>query len=109
MHTPIALEMEQEREARPSRIHLPYRDVHKFLHDESNASKIPKMLQKFRYKKQPKYYGTQVMYEGSKPMWYAQVYIFTPKPLRGIFEVEKIYVAIAPRRTFYVEIRDAVH
>jgi hypothetical protein len=67
-----------------------------------------KMLQEFGYKKQLKYHGTQVMYEGSEPVWYVQVYILTPKPLRGIFEVEKIHAAIAPRRTFYAGILDAV-
>jgi hypothetical protein len=101
--------MEQEREARPSRIHLSYRDVRKFLHDGSNADKIPKMLQEFRYEKQPKYYGTHVMSKGSEPVWHVQVYIFTPKLLRGIFKVEKIHAAIAPRRTFYARIRDAAH
>jgi hypothetical protein len=44
VHTPIALEMEQEGEASSSRIYLPYRDVHKFQHDGSNAGKIPMML-----------------------------------------------------------------
>jgi hypothetical protein len=39
-----------------------------------------KMLQELGYKKQPKYYGTQVMYEGSESVWHVQVYIFTPKP-----------------------------
>jgi hypothetical protein len=113
VHTPIALEMEQEGEASPSRIRLSYRDVRKFQHDGSNAGKIPKMLwkmlQELGYEKQPKYYGTQVMFEGSKPMWHVQIYIFTPKPLKGIFEVDKIHAAIAPRRTFYVGICDATH
>jgi hypothetical protein len=66
-----------------------------------------KILQELGYKKQPKYYGTQVTYEGSESMWHVQVYIFTPKPLRGVFEVKKIHVAIAPRRNFYATIRDA--
>jgi hypothetical protein len=74
MHTPIALEMEQEGEASSSRINLPYRDVHKFQHDGSNAGKIPKMLwkmlQELRYEKQLKYYGTQIMYEGFKSVWH---------------------------------------
>jgi hypothetical protein len=86
VHTPIALEMEQEGEASPSRIRLSYRDVRKFQHDGSNAGKIPKMLwkmlQELGYEKQPKYYGTQVMFEGSKPMWHVQIYIFTPSPSR---------------------------
>jgi hypothetical protein len=77
--------MEQEGEASSSRIHLPYRDVRKFYHDGSNACKIPKMLwkmlQELGYKKQPKYYGTQVTDEGSEAVWHVQVYIFTPKPL----------------------------
>jgi hypothetical protein len=30
-----------------------------------------------------------------------------PKPFQGIFEVEKIHAAIAPRHTFYAGIRDA--
>jgi hypothetical protein len=72
VHTPIALEMQQEIEARLSRIRLMYQDVRKFQHDRSNASKISKvlwkMLQKLGYEKQSKYYGTQVTYDGSKPM-----------------------------------------
>jgi hypothetical protein len=40
-------------------------------------------------------------------VWHIQVYIFTPKPLQGVFKVEKIYAAIAPRRNFYARIRDA--
>jgi hypothetical protein len=67
-----------------------------------------KMLQELGYEKQPKYYRTQLTYEGSEPMWHVQVYIFTAKPLRGVFEVEKIHAAIAPRRTFYAGICDAV-
>jgi hypothetical protein len=35
------------------------------------------------------YFGTQVTYEGSEPVWHIQVYISTPKPLRGVYEVEK--------------------
>jgi hypothetical protein len=66
-----------------------------------------KMRQELGYKKQAKYCGTQMMYEGSEPMWHAQVYIFTPKPLRGIFEVEKIQATITPRCTFYARIHDA--
>jgi hypothetical protein len=38
------------------------------------------MLQELGYEKQPKYYGTQVTYEGSEPVWHAQVYIFTLSP-----------------------------
>jgi hypothetical protein len=98
-------------EASSSRSQLPYRDVRKYQHDGSNAGKISKMLwkilQELGYEKQPRYYGTQVTYEGSEPVWHVQVYIFTPKPFRGIFEVEKIHVAIAPRCTFYARIRDA--
>jgi hypothetical protein len=65
-----------------------------------------KMLQELGYKKQSKYYRTQVTYEGSEPIWHVQVYIFTPKPLRGVFEVEKIHATIALRRNFYAKIRD---
>jgi hypothetical protein len=32
-----------------------------------------------------------------------------PKPLQGVFEVEKIHAAIAPRRNFYAGIHDAAH
>jgi hypothetical protein len=113
VHTPIAPEMEQEGEASSSRIHLPYQDVHMFQHDESNTGKIPKMLwkmlQELGYKKQPKYYGTQVTYEGSESVWHVQVYIFTPKPLRGVFEVQNIHAAVAPRHNFYAGICDAAH
>jgi hypothetical protein len=98
-------------EASSSRTRLPYIDVRKFQHDRSNAGKISKMLwkilQELGYEKQPRYYGTQVTYEGSEPVRHVQVYIFTPKPFRGIFEVEKIHAAIAPKRTFYAEIQDA--
>jgi hypothetical protein len=48
-----------------------------------------------------------VTYEGSERIWHVQVYIFTPKPLRGVFEVEKIHAAIAPRHTFNAGICDA--
>jgi hypothetical protein len=99
-------------EASSSRTRLPYIDVRKFQHDGSIAGKISKMLwkilQELGYEKQLRYYGTQVTYEGSEPMWHVEVYIFTPKPFRGIFEVEKIHAAIAPRRIFYAGIRDAV-
>jgi hypothetical protein len=67
------------------------------------------MLQELSYEKQLKHYGTQVMYEGFKPVWHVQVYIFTPKPHKRIFEVEKIHAAIAPRCTFYSRICDAAH
>jgi hypothetical protein len=97
--------------ASSSRTRLPYRDVHKFQHDGSNAGKISKMLwkilQELEYEKQPRYYGTQVTYDGSEPVWHVQVYIFAPKPFRGIFEVKKIHAANTPRRTFYAGIRDA--
>jgi hypothetical protein len=39
-----------------------------------------KMLQELGYKKQPKYYGTQVMYVGSESVCHVQVFIFTPSP-----------------------------
>jgi hypothetical protein len=67
------------------------------------------MLQKLGYKKQPEYFGTQVTYEGSEPVWHVQVYIFTPKPLRGVYEVEKIHAVIASRRSFHAGICDATH
>jgi hypothetical protein len=57
-----------------------------------------KMLQELGYEKQPKYYGTQLTYEGSEPVWLVQVYIFTPKSIRGVFEVKKIDAAITPRQ-----------
>jgi hypothetical protein len=66
-----------------------------------------KMLQELGYEKQSKYYGTQVTYEGSESVWHVEVYIFTTKPLRGVFEVKKIYAAIGPRRNFYTGICDA--
>jgi hypothetical protein len=68
-----------------------------------------KMLQELGYEKQPKYYGTQVTYEGSELVWHIQVYIFTPMPLRGVFEVERIHATIAPRSNFYVGICDVAH
>jgi hypothetical protein len=63
-----------------------------------------KMLQELGYEKSLKYYGTHVTYEDSKSVWHAQVYIFIPKPLRGVFDVENIQAAIAPRRNFYAGI-----
>jgi hypothetical protein len=100
----------EQGEASSSRICLLYRDDRKFQHGGSNATKIPKilwkMLQELGYEKQPKYYGTQVTYEGSEPVWHIQVYIFTPKPLQGVFEVEKIHAAIALRHNLYTGIRD---
>jgi hypothetical protein len=78
--------MESEGESRPSRIHLPYWDVRKFHNDGLEAGKFPKMLwkmlQELGYEKQPEYFGTQVTYEGSEPIWHVHVYIFSPKPLR---------------------------
>jgi hypothetical protein len=65
------------------------------------------MLQELGYKKHLEYFGTQVTYEGSKPVRHVQVYIFSPKPLRGVYEVEKIHVAIAPRCSFNTGICDA--
>jgi hypothetical protein len=41
---------------------------------------LEKMLQELGFEKQPKYYGTQVTYEGSEPIWHVQDYIFTPSP-----------------------------
>jgi hypothetical protein len=66
-----------------------------------------KKLQELGYEKQPEYFGTQVTYEGSEPVWHIQVYIFSPKPLRGVYEVEKIHAAIASRRSFHTGIHDA--
>jgi hypothetical protein len=66
-----------------------------------------KMLQGLGYEKQPEYFGTQITYEGFEPVWHVQVYIFSPKPLRGVYEVEKIHAAIASRRSFHVGICDA--
>jgi hypothetical protein len=65
------------------------------------------MLQELGYEKQPKYYGTQVTYEGSESVWHVELYITTPKPLQGVFEVKKIHAAIAPRCNFYTGIHDA--
>jgi hypothetical protein len=102
--------MESEGESRSSRIHLPYQDVCKFRNDGLEAGKFPKMLskmlQELGYEKQPEYFGTQVTYEGSEPIWHVQVYIYTPKPLRGVYEVEKIHAAIASRRSFNAGICD---
>jgi hypothetical protein len=75
------------------------------------AGKIPKMLWKMLqvlgYEKQPEHFVTRITYEGSEPAWHAQVYMFTPKPFRGVYEVEKIHVAIASRRSFPAGICDA--
>jgi hypothetical protein len=65
-----------------------------------------KMLQELGYEKQPEYFGTRVTYEGSEPVWHVQVYIFTPKPLRGVYEVEEIHAAIASRHSFHAGILD---
>jgi hypothetical protein len=85
-HVIANITVESEGESRPSRICLPYWDVHKFCNDGLEARKIPKMLwkmlQELGYEKQPEYFATQVTYEGSEPVWHVQVYIFTPKPLR---------------------------
>jgi hypothetical protein len=40
----LNIAMESEGESRPSRIHLPYWDIHKFHNDGLEARKIPKML-----------------------------------------------------------------
>jgi hypothetical protein len=39
-----------------------------------------KMLQELDYEKKPKYFGTQVTYEGSESVWHVKVHIFTPSP-----------------------------
>jgi hypothetical protein len=110
-HVIVNIVMESEGESRLSRIRLPYQDVRKFYNDRLEAGKFPKMLwkmlQELGYEKQPEYFGTQVTYEGSESVWHVQVYIFSPKPLRGVYEVEKIHAAIASRRSFHAGIRDA--
>jgi hypothetical protein len=108
---PIAnIAVESEGESMLSRIYLPYQDVHKFCNDGLEAGKIPKMLwkmlQELGYEKQLEYFGTQVTYESSEPIWHVQVYIFTPKPLRGVYEVEKIHTTIASRHSFNAGICD---
>jgi hypothetical protein len=112
-HAMANIAMESEGESRLSRIRLPYQDVCKFCNDGLEARKFPKMLwkmlQELGYEKQPEYFGTQVTYEGSEPVWHVQVYIFSPKPLIGVYEVEKIHAAIASRRSFHVGIHDAAH
>jgi hypothetical protein len=45
-HVIANITMESEGESRPSRIRLPYRDVHKFRNDGLEAGKFPKMLWK---------------------------------------------------------------
>jgi hypothetical protein len=65
------------------------------------------MLHELGYEKQPKYFDTQITYEGSEPIWHVQVCIFTPKPLRGVYEVEKIHAAIASKSSFNAGICDA--
>jgi hypothetical protein len=65
------------------------------------------MLQELGYEKQQNYYRTQVTYEGPESVWHVQLYIFIPKPLRGVFEVDKIRATITPRRNFYAGIHDA--
>jgi hypothetical protein len=110
-HAMVNIAMESEGESRSLRIRLSYWDVHKFRNDGLEAGKFPKMLwkilQELGYEKQPEYFGTQVTYEGSEPVWHVQVYIFNPKPQRGVYEVEKIHVAIASRRSFHARICDA--
>jgi hypothetical protein len=71
-HAIANIVVESEGESRLSRIHLPYRDVHKLHNDALEAEKIPKMLwkmlQELGYEKQLEYFGTQVTYEGSEPI-----------------------------------------
>jgi hypothetical protein len=113
VHAMENIAMESEGESRPSRIHIPYWDIRKFHNDGLEAGKIPKMLwkmlQELGYEKQPEYFGTRITYEGSEPVWHVQVYIFTPKPFRGVYEVERIHAAIASRRSFPAGICDAAH
>jgi hypothetical protein len=86
VHAIAHIAVELEGEFRPSRIRLPYMNVHKFRIDGLEAGKVPKMLwkmfQELGYEKQPEYFGTQITYEGFEPVWHIQVYIFTLKPLR---------------------------
>jgi hypothetical protein len=107
----VHIAMESEGESRPAIICLPYLDVCKFRNDGLEAGMIPKMLwkmlQELGYKKQLQYFGTQVTYEGSEPVWHVQVSICTSKPLRGVYEVEMIHGAIASRRFFNARICDA--
>jgi hypothetical protein len=111
VHAMENITMESEGESRTSRIRIPYRDIRKFHNDGLEAGKIPKMLwkmlQELGYEKQPKYIGTRITYEGSEPVWHVQAYIFTPKPFRGVYEVERIHAAIASRRSFPARICDA--
>jgi hypothetical protein len=65
------------------------------------------MLQELGYEKQPEYFGTQITYEGFESVWHIQVYIFIPKPLKGVYEVEKIHATIASRCSFNAGICDA--
>jgi hypothetical protein len=92
-HVIANIATESKGESRLSRIHLLDRDVRKFHNDGLEAGKFPnmlcKMLQELGYEKQPEYFGTQVTYVGSEPVWPIQVYIFSPRPLRGVYEVEK--------------------
>jgi hypothetical protein len=111
VHVMENIAMESEGESRPSRIRLPYQNAHKFHNDGLEDGKIPKMLwkilQELGYEKQPEYFATRITYEGSEPVWHVQVYIFTPKPFRGVYEVEKIHAAIASRHSFPAGICDA--
>jgi hypothetical protein len=110
-HAIANIAMGLEGESRPSRIHLPYQDVCKFRNDGLEGGKFPKMLwkmlQELGYEKKPEYFGTQVTYEGFEPVWHIEVYIFSPKPLRGVYELEKIHAAIASRHSFHAGIHDA--
>jgi hypothetical protein len=76
-HAIANIAMESEGESRSSRIRLPYRDVRKFRNDGLETRKFPKMLwkmlQELGYEKQPEYFGSQVTYEGSEPIWHVQV------------------------------------
>jgi hypothetical protein len=66
-----------------------------------------KILQELGYEKQLECFRTRITYEGSEPVWHVQVYIFTPKPLRGVYEVEKIHAAITSGCSFPAGICDA--
>jgi hypothetical protein len=111
VHAMENIVVESEGESRLSRIRLPYRNVRKFHNDGLEAGKIPKMLwkilQELGYEKQLEYFGTRITYKGFESVWHVQVYIFTPKPFRRVYEVEKIYAVFASRCSFPAGICDA--
>jgi hypothetical protein len=74
VHAIANIVVESEGGSKSSRICLPYQDVCKFCNDGLEARKITKMLWKMLlelgYEKQPEYFGTQITYEGSEPVWH---------------------------------------